>query len=480
MSYVQRALPFQAREVEHDSWVAVSSAGDFVFLSPDELQLLREEPAALPLVKQAELQAKHFLRSVSSPAGGLDRLLRSRQLAKRETTVGGPTLHIIVPTLQCAHTCRYCQVSRSLDDTGFSLATKDLDDICETIFQSSAEKLTIEFQGGDPLLRFDLVKYGIQQISRLAEEGGKKVRIVVASTLHQLDDDMCGFFKDHGVFLSTSIDGPSWLHNKNRPLPMRDSYERTVAGITLARDRLGNEAVAALMTATAESLKHPHEIVDEYVRLGFGEIFLRPLSLYGFAKRNQALLGYGVDRYQEFYERALDRVEFWADQGVEMREVYASIVLNKLLSTFDSGYVDLQSPTVAGQAVLVYNYDRFVYPSDEARMLAESGDTSLRMGRIDEPLPTLLGSPVRLQLAQSGDASLNASCSRCAYQTFCSPNPVDAQAQLGRMSADAADTEHCARNIALFDFWLRRLRSASPERLDRYHTWAECGGSRER
>ena len=33
-------------------------------------------------------------------------------------------------------------------------------------------------------------------------------------------------------------------------------------------------------------------IVDEYVRLGFREIFVRPISRYGFAARKNILLSY--------------------------------------------------------------------------------------------------------------------------------------------------------------------------------------------
>lgn len=59
---------------------------------------------------------------------------------------------------------------------------------------------------------------------------------------------------------------------------------------------------------TKASLELPEEIVDEYVRLGFNEIFLRPLSVYGFAKRNLARLGYSQEEFQAFYERALQRI----------------------------------------------------------------------------------------------------------------------------------------------------------------------------
>ncbi len=64
-------------------------------------------------------------------------------------------------------------------------------------------------------------------------------------------------------FLSTSIDGPAELHNRNRPIPGRNAYERTVKGIELARRIIGYDSVSALMTTTKKSLEYPIEIVDE-------------------------------------------------------------------------------------------------------------------------------------------------------------------------------------------------------------------------
>ncbi|PEZ62953.1 His-Xaa-Ser system radical SAM maturase HxsB, partial [Bacillus thuringiensis] len=68
---------------------------------------------------------------------------------------------------------------------------------------------------------------------------------------------------------------------------------------------------------TKASLAYPEAIVDEYVKLGFKEIFIRPLSSYGFAKRNQRLLGYMPEQFYEFYSRALDRVLYWNQQGID-------------------------------------------------------------------------------------------------------------------------------------------------------------------
>lgn len=471
MAYVAQVQPFRSRALADGFVVATARSGDHAFFSAAEFEQFQQAPATLPLRRQAELRGR-FLLGDSVPSAGMRRLTNSRIAAKRETVSAGPALHIIVPTLQCAHSCRYCQVSRSLHDQGHTLSAADLDAACDTIFESASPTLTVEFQGGDPLLRFDLIERAVLRIQARNASEGRRIRFVVASTLHQLDAAMCGFFKTHGVYLSTSIDGPRDLHNRNRPIPGRDAYQRTLAGVDLARRHLGPDAVAALMTTTKASLDQPEAIVDEYVRLGFSEIFLRPLSSYGFAKRNQALLGYSVQDFFRFYQRGLQRVLHWNRQGMAIREVYASILLNKMLSTFDAGYVDLQSPTGAGASVLVYNYDGHVYPSDEARMLAETGDTSLRMGRIGTPLEALLASPVRAHLVKASEVDEMAGCQDCPYSLFCAPNPVDAQAQFGTPFVPAHDTEHCQRHMSLFDAMFMALRTADEDLLDLFHAWA--------
>jgi His-Xaa-Ser system radical SAM maturase HxsB len=465
-------LAFRHRFLDEDLVVATADSGDHAFFSAEEFERFRHNPYSLPLSRQAELRARFLLGSHQQLGPGMRRLLSSRIAAKRETVSGAPTLHIIVPSLQCAHSCRYCQVSRALDSHGYTISEADLDAACDTVFESSSQTLTVEFQGGDPLLRFDLLERAILRLQRRNALEGRSMRFVVASTLHQLDAAMCAFFRDHGVYLSTSIDGPAELHNRNRPIPGRNSYERTLAGVEMARQLIGPGAVAALMTATKASLPYAREIVDEYVRLGFSEIFLRPLSSYGFAKRNQQLLGYDVDDFLHFYEQGLARVLHWNAQGVEVREVYASILLNKILATFDAGYVDLQSPSGAGSSVLVYNYDGYVYPSDEARMLAETGDVSLRMGRIGTSMEALLASQVRSDLVDASRTDGMAACRECPYQLFCAPNPVDAQAQFGRLWVPAQDTEHCRRHTALFDAMFRLVHSADERRADMLHRWA--------
>lgn len=462
-------LPFKVRRLEDGALLAVSSSGEVEVLTSEELHQLVHSPAELPLERLADFQSKHFL--VRTSGVGSRRLIEARRASRQLTLHQGPTLHIIVPTLQCAHTCRYCQVSRSLDEAGFSMSEADVDAACDTALQSPSRSITVEFQGGDPLLRFDLIKRAVLRL----RARDRNIRLVVASTLHQLTPAVCDFLEMHRVLLSTSIDGPADLHNRNRPIPGRNSFERTVAGIELARSRIGYPGVSALMTTTRDSLSRPEEIVDEYVRLGLGEIVIRPTSPYGFARRGPANHRISVDEFLAFYARALDRVLHWNREGIDIREGTAAIHFNKLMSPVDAGYVDLQGMTAAGRAVLVYNYDGFVYPSDESRMLVETGDLSLRMGEIGTPLAALMDSPVLKKLAEAGTSWTNPTCSACAYSGMCSHDPVSAKAEHGRADVPPSETEHCRRSQRLFDLFVNRLRNADRHQLALFRRWARPG-----
>jgi His-Xaa-Ser system radical SAM maturase HxsB len=459
------------RQFTPGSYVAVSSTGDWELMDVRTIALLADDSSALPIELEARLLSKGLVTSPYQGKGTA--LLKKARLSARHTTVRDEaSLHILVPTLQCAHSCQYCQVSRALDSVGHVMTIEDIDAACDQVFKTSSRMLTVEFQGGDPLLRFDLVQRAVLKINAINKIERRSIRFVIATTLHQLTPAICEFCKEHEIYLSTSIDGPALLHNRNRPIPSRDAHERTVAGIKLARQLIGPDSVSALMTTTKLSLTFAHEIVDEYVRLELSEIFIRPLSSYGFAKRNQSRLGYSVQDFQAFYRSALDRVLYWNSNGVRIREVYASILLNKMISTFDAGYVDLQSPTGAGSSVVVYNYDGFVYPSDEARMLAESGDTSLRMKPI-RSMDDGASQRVVASLREASKPNEIEGCNTCAYHAYCGPNPVDAQAQHGAMTAPVRSTEHCARHLALFDAMFGRLADCSEEERKIFTLWSQ-------
>src|SRR5690606_28770199 len=120
-----------------------------------------------------------------------------------------------------------------------------------------------------------------------------------------------------------------------------------------------------------------------YLKLGFDGIFLRHLSPYGFAIKTKSYGAYNVERWLKFYEEGLDYIIEINKQGVRFTEHVAALMLTKMLTSNDPGFVDLMNPSGAGIGAVVFNYDGDIYASDESRMLREMGDTTFKIGNLN-------------------------------------------------------------------------------------------------
>jgi His-Xaa-Ser system radical SAM maturase HxsB len=339
------------------------------------------------------------------------------------------------------------------------MSRETADRALDLVFRSPAPAIKIEFQGGEPLLNFPLVEHIVLQAEERNAAHRRHLEFVIATNLALVTDDILRFCAAHRVLISTSLDGPRDLHNRNRPRPGSDSYERAVAGIARARDALGRDRVAALMTTTEASLSRARDIIDEYVRLGFEEIFLRPLSPYGFAVKTKWYDAYGTERWLQFYFEGLDYILALNRAGYRLVEQYAATILAKMLTPFGTGYVDLRSPAGIGIAAAVYNYDGDVYASDESRMLAEMKDPRFRLGNVHRDSyeqiflsESLLGP---LEESFAGSAPM---CSECAFEPWCGADPVYHWATQGDVVGNKARSGFCSRNMAVFRHLVTLLR----------------------
>src|SRR2546429_6703741 len=95
-------------------------------------------------------------------------------------------------------------------------------------------------------------------------------------------------------------------------------------------------------------------------------------------------MGYFTDESLEFYRGGLPYIFDLTRRGVEMTEIYAKILLTKILTPFPTSFTDLQSPAALGIGAVVYNYDGDVYASDESRMLAEMRDQTFKLGNVHD------------------------------------------------------------------------------------------------
>jgi His-Xaa-Ser system radical SAM maturase HxsB len=469
-------LPFRFHRLNASKEIIVNEVGDFLTVPLGTVRRIvnREISKSAESKLYADLEAGFFISEYPVPP--LIDILATRYRTKKSFLDYFTTLHIFVISLRCEHTCHYCQVSRVTGDKDkYDMSVEHIDKGIDLMMLSPAGFLTMEFQGGEALLAFDNIRYAVEKVNRLASELDKKVNFVICTNLALVTCDILEFCKEYSILISTSLDGPSYVHNQNRHRSGKNSYELAVKGIELAKGILGSGSVGALMTTTSLSLDYPVEIVEEYYNRGFRNIFLRPISPYGFAVKNERKNKYATDKFLEFYKTALQRILQYNLDGIFFSEDFATIILRKMLTPFPVGYVDLNSPTGCITNVIVFNYDGTIYASDESRMLAEMQDFTFRLGHLNtHNYEEIFYGQRAKEIVECGVNESLPGCSDCAFQSYCGADPVHNYATQGDMVGYRPTNTFCHRNMEIIRYLIELMDNDSRVRLI-FESWVKKG-----
>lgn len=454
-------LPFNFRRV-NDSEILSNAVGESLLVPLGTTQKIVDRKINSKEKIFEDLVAKSFISLHNIPPQ-ID-LLATRYRTKKSFLDSFTGLFIFVISLRCEHTCHYCQVSRVTQNKDkFDMSFNHIDKGIQMMLAGPNPSVTMEFQGGEALLAFDKIQYGVKKAIELNEDIGKDLRFVICTNLALIDDEILDFCEEYDILISTSLDGPKFIHDSNRNKPNASSYDYTKKGIEHVRRRLGTDKVSALMTTSNLSLEHPEEIVDEYVNSGFRGIFLRNISPYGFATRGTKNT-YDTSKFVEFYKKALERIFWYNINGTDFREEFSSILLSKIYKPFSNGFVDLLSPSGIVNSAIVFNYNGEIYASDEGRMLAEMRDKRFCFGHLDsDKLEDVVKSEQYESLKDSLCNESMAGCSSCAYQHYCGADPVYHYAVQGDSYGHRSFSGYCEKNMSVLDHIFSIVKNDSVE-----------------
>ncbi|GHU67071.1 hypothetical protein FACS189413_01190 [Bacteroidia bacterium] len=465
-------LPFYFRQLG-DNEIFVNEVGDYLLVPKGTAQRIVNKQFKQEDDLFHDLLANYFISL--TPVPELLDIYAVRLRTKKAFLDQFTALHIFVLTLRCNQNCVYCQASSQKENAcRKDMKQADLQKAVELMFKSPSPHLTMEFQGGEPTLTPHLIRFAIEYAEKINLTKKRKITYVLCTNCVNITDEILEICKQYNVIISTSLDGHSALHNSNRG--KTDSYEKVIAGIEKARNTLSFDKVSALMTTSTDALLYPKEIIDTYIQHGFHSIFIRGLNPYGLAVENTDWEKYN-DCFIDFYKQALEYILKINKQGKFFVEEFTALVLRKILTPFSIGFVDLQSPAGIINSVIVYNYDGYVYASDESRMLAEVQDYTFRLGKVSDKYEDIFYGKKAQEISKVWATECIAGCSDCAYHSYCGADPVRNYSTQGDMYGHRPTSMFCKKHKAIIDYLFTLLTERKDEVLPIFKSWINntCG-----
>jgi radical SAM protein with 4Fe4S-binding SPASM domain len=218
------------------------------------------------------------------------------------------------------------------------------------------------------------------------------------------------------------------------------------------------------------------EVVDEYLDLGFNGIFLRALNPYGRAKLGWEKIGYSIENFLEAYKDTVGYIIQLNLAGKTFVEFYTALLLQRILTPFSTGFMDLQSPSGAGISGAIYDYDGEVYPSDEARMLARVGDRKFSMGNVNEDrYEEIFNGSLIHKIVESSCVETLPGCASCVFQMYCGADPIRNYVETGDIVGHRPTSEFCKKNMGIIEYLFEMIRKNDDDVMDVFCSWmAKC------
>ncbi|WP_290139384.1 His-Xaa-Ser system radical SAM maturase HxsB [uncultured Dubosiella sp.] len=380
------------------------------------------------------------------------------------------SLHIFVVTTKCNMSCVYCQANNGRECPHLMMDREMAQKAVDIALQSPEQYLSFEFQGGEPLINFEMIKFIVEYAQSHKEN--HEISYTIVTNLTLLNDEMLDFFVQHNFAISTSIDGNELVHNYNRPFANGEgTFQKVMESVR--KIRKAGLHVGAIETTTKYSLAFPKEIVRAYVELGFDSIFIRPLTPLGKAAKSWNEIGYSWQEFIDFYAQAFEELIEINKNGWFIKEDHASILLKRIRGDF-MNYMELRSPCGAGVGQLAYYADGNIFTCDEGRMLHEMGDSSFQLGNVYENTYTeLIKNGVCRTVCASSVLESIPSCCDCVYQPYCGTCPVVNYALYKDVIEKEPRGYKCRIYSGILDYLFLKFYENDPETIGILNTWSE-------
>jgi uncharacterized protein len=231
-------------------------------------------------------------------------------------------LLVLQPTPFCNLDCSYCYLPDRQSKKRMSAQT--LEETFAWVFSGGLARapFTVLWHAGEPLV-VPLAFYEAAVVGlALYNRGGVAVRHSFQTNGTLVDDAWCDFFRRHDIQPGVSVDGPAFLHDRQRPTRGgKGTLDRVLRGIRLLRAH--EVPFFALTVLTSDSLDYPDELFDFYQEHRIDSVCFNVEEIEG-PHTASSLQGEGTEeRFRRFLSRFLDLAAA-ADPPLSVREFETS------------------------------------------------------------------------------------------------------------------------------------------------------------
>lgn len=425
--YICNFFRYELFDKKSKTYLITCDSGAFCFLNTKEFRQLKKGTIISKetfdlLEKKGIIITKNNLKKVQQSLG-----LRYSFLQN------GCSLHIVIPTARCNLGCDYCfadpseiHAPKGENDMDEKTAKKTI----EFILNSPSQAITIEFTGGEPLARYDIIKIMIEHAIILNKKQKKDLKFSIVTNLSLMNHEIMEYLIKHNVNICTSLDGPKELHNKHRIIHAKKGKEIGTFDTVIHwmktinqeyKKRKISRKVYALMTITKDSLKYPKEIIDTYLDLNIDLVDIRAMMYVGriTEEENKQYL-YKYEDFIHFYEECLNYIDQLQQRGITINDRMTELYKQKIISGKPQYHVDYESPWGAGISTLTYHSNGKIYCCHEAL-----GNDDFLLGTISQNWLELFQTKEMAFTIMSSMLERNPLCDRCVYKPYCATSPIE-------------------------------------------------------
>lgn len=317
---------------------------------------------------------------------------------------------IINLTNRCNLYCAYCLVDSHPGIDEKDMTEEQMQSLIRFINGSPWVNVDIEFQGGESLLRFDLIKKFVEAIESNLDKRKKIGRFIIVTNLTSMTGEIADYLMSKNFRIGSSLDGPKELHDLQRASgDGSGSYDQVISAGNYLKSR--GIHVGFTATITKKSLElGSRKIIDEYVRRGMEFILFRPIIATGRGANNRNLFMDPIDFFK-FWKEGIDYMAELEEKGIHIFEKKLQYMLKNIYSP-SREFMCMRRPCGAAISQMSFMSDGSIYACDSGKRI-----DALKIGNyINGNYADVLMNSLQLRAMSSEAQPL---CDTCVYTAYC-------------------------------------------------------------